>query len=511
MTHERKMGTASNFAPGDSCFPVDRRREIGWLSPFFRILLATLLASACTAADLTDKIDALVEKTPASVHATIGIHVVDLKTGKTLYARNDNRLFLPASNMKLFTAALALERLGPDYHFTTRLVRVPSGDVVLQGGGDPSLSGRVYPYQKDPASSGDPLRAIEEMADQAIAAGLVRVDGDVIGDDQLYPWAPYPPSWTADDVIHEDGAPVSALTLNDNEIALTIQPGEVGDNARISVDPKLEYYAIDNRIVTVAAAGQPNIRVARQPGSRQLLLWGSIPVRAMPVREFVAIDDPALFAACAMYDALTRRGVPIRGQPVARHRPVSGDADPIDGDVLATRTSPPLVEVLQLMTKVSENLHAELMLREVGRVRRRSGTRETGLEELGAFLTQIGTTSDEWRAEDGSGLSRNDEVTPRAMTRLLTHMTASKNADAWLSLLPRGGEDGTLSNRLCCASDTRQVRAKTGTLTRAITLSGYADSKARGRLAFSILVNNYSASTSDVRAWVDTIAMTLVE
>ncbi len=475
------------------------------------LFLATLLATVCAAADLTDKIDALVEKTPAGVRATIGIHVVDLKTGKTLYARNDNRLFLPASNMKLFTAALALERLGPDYRFTTRLVRSTSGDLVLQGGADPSLSARVYPYQKDPETSGNPLRAIEEMADQAIAAGLVRVDGDIVGDDQFYPWSPYPPSWTEDDAIHGDGAPVSALAVNDNQITIVIQPGLPGDNATISIDPPLEYYAIDNRVLTVAAGGQPNIRLARQPGSRQILLWGSIPAKGVPAREAVAVDDPALYAACAMYDALIRRGVPIRGRPVARHRPASGDAAAIEGDVLATRTSPPLVELLQVLAKVSQNLHAELMLREVGRVRRHSGTRENGLEELGAFLTEIGTRPDEWRAEDGSGLSRNDEVTPRALTRLLTYMAASKNAGVWISLLPRGGEDGTLANRLCCASDGWEVRAKTGTLTRAITLSGYAAGKARGRLAFSILVNNYAAPAGDVRAWIDRIAMTLVE
>ncbi|MGH9592796.1 MAG: D-alanyl-D-alanine carboxypeptidase, partial [Bryobacteraceae bacterium] len=186
------------------------------------LLLITLLASGCAAADLPAAIDALADKNPAGARATIGIHVLDLKSGKTLYARNDNRLFLPASNLKLFTAALALERLGPDYRFTTRLVRSASGDLLLQGGGDPSLSGRLYPYRKDPATPSDPLRAIEEMADQAVAAGLVRVNGDIVGDDQLYPWAPYPPSWTEDDAIDATGAPVSAITVNDNQIAVTI-------------------------------------------------------------------------------------------------------------------------------------------------------------------------------------------------------------------------------------------------------------------------------------------------
>src|SRR5262249_52007861 len=161
----------------------------------------------------------------------------------------------------------------------------------------------------------------------------------------------------------------SALTINDNQISLVINPGLPGENAFVSVDPPIEYYAIDNRLVTVNTGGAPTIRIAREPDSRQLLLWGSIPLKIGTIRESVATDDPALFAACAMYDALTRRGIAIRGQPIARHRTVNADTLPVEGDVLATRTSPPLSELLQVLVKVSQNLHTEMMLREVGRVR----------------------------------------------------------------------------------------------------------------------------------------------
>jgi D-alanyl-D-alanine carboxypeptidase/D-alanyl-D-alanine-endopeptidase (penicillin-binding protein 4) len=474
-------------------------------------LLVTVIP--CAAADLAQTIDALMAASPVA-RASVGIQVVNLRTGNALYSRNADRLFLPASNMKLFTAALALERLGPDYRMTTRLVHAPSGDLILVGGGDPSMSGRAYPYQKD-AQATNPLHAIEELADQAVAARIMRVDGDIVGDDQLYPWAPYPPSWTADDMIGEDGAPVSALTLNDNVIALSIHPAaRAGDLAAVSWEPAIEYYAVDNRVLTVAGEKEARIRFTRQAGSRQLLVWGTIPLAGATVREIVAVDDPALFAACALYDALARRGVAIRGRPVARHRAVSEDPWPVDGDVIATRTSPPMVEMLQVIEKVSQNLHAELMLREVARVTRGAGTRESGLQELTAWLANIGIKTEEWRAEDGSGLSRNDQVSPRAVTRLLSHMAASKNGSAFLSLLPVGGEDGTLANRLCCVSDAsaaKQVRAKTGSLTRAVALSGYADSRTRGRLAFSILVNNFAAPQAEVRSWVDKIALTLVE
>ena len=383
------------------------------------------------------------------------------------------------------------------------------------GGGDPSLSGRTYPYQKK-APANNPLQAIEELADQAVAAGIMRVDGDIVGDDQLYPWAPYPPSWTVDDMIGEDGAPVSALTLNDNAVTLAIRPAaRAGDLAAISFEPAIEYYAVDNRVLTVAGEKEARIRLTRLPGSRQILVWGTIPLAGSTAREIVAVDDPALFAACALYDALARRGVAIRGRPVARHRSISPKIPwPIEGDVIATRMSPPMVEMLQVIEKVSQNLHTELMLREVARVTRGVGTRESGLQELAAWLAGIGIKAEDWRAEDGSGLSRNDQVSPRAVTRLLSHMAASKNAAAWVSLLPVGGEDGTLANRLCCVSDAsaaKQVRAKTGTLSRAVALSGYADSRTRGRLAFSILVNNFSAPQAEVRAWVDKLALSLVE
>jgi D-alanyl-D-alanine carboxypeptidase/D-alanyl-D-alanine-endopeptidase (penicillin-binding protein 4) len=163
------------------------------------------------------------------------------------------------------------------------------------------------------------------------------------------------------------------------------------------------------------------------------------------------------------------------------------------------------------MDKVSQNLYAELMLREVARATRRDGAEEAGLAELASFLTAMGAPAGDWRLEDGSGLSRNAMVTPRLMTKLLAHLYASKNRELWMSLLPAGGEDGTLERRLCCFIGGQGIRAKTGSLARGLALSGYADSKAHGTLAFSILVNNFSAPPAAVRQWIDRIATALLE
>ena len=481
---------------------------------FFGTLLfstAVLCLGADPRTELEHRIDRVIRASPLADRSLLGVQVVDLKSGATVFSRNDGRLFLPASNMKLFTTALALERLGPDYRFTTKLVQESTGDLVLAGSGDPSLSGRAYPYRKgqDPDS---PLKAVERLADAAVAAGLTYVAGDVVGDDRLYPWVPYPENWTQDDVIRDYGAPVSALSVADNIVTVTVHPGVQGDDlAVLSLSPAVEYFAIDNRIRTVGKGGGAKVEIWRAAGSRQLILTGTMPLGSAAIHETLAVDDPALFAACALYEALLARGVRIQGSPVARHRLASDSFEPVAGATLAILTSPPMAELLQVVDKVSQNLHAELMLRETGRVKGAGATREAGLDVLFDFLKEAGAPAEDFRMDDGSGLSRNAEVTPRLVARLLTYMNGSSNRERWLALLPVGGEDGTLAHRLCCVSDAKLVRAKTGTLARAIALSGYADSRSNGRLAFSILVNNFNAPASAVQAWVDKIALALVE
>ncbi|HSR09661.1 MAG TPA: D-alanyl-D-alanine carboxypeptidase/D-alanyl-D-alanine-endopeptidase [Bryobacteraceae bacterium] len=465
------------------------------------VVALACVAAACPAADLDQRLDALTSETRALGFA--GIQVVEATTGKILYSKNADRLFLPASNLKILTSALALERLRPDYRFTTRVVREASGNVVLVGSGDPSLSARAFPYNKEQPPA-PPLQAIEQLADAIAAHGVERIDGDIVGDDRLFPWDPYPPSWTEDDTLRDYGAPVSALSLDDNTVTVSISP------ATLTLAPAFEYLTIDNRVRTAARGTESAVHARRVARSTQWQLTGAIS-SGRTVIEILPVDDPALFAASALYDALTRRGIAIHGRPVARHRALGEPYATAEGQELATRISPPLAELLQVMDILSVNLHAELLLREVGRVTRGEGSTAAGLAEMSAYLTGIGAQPGDWRLEDGSGLARNTLVTPRLLTHILAREAQSADGALWTSLLPAGGEDGTLSRRLCCMSGGRGIHAKTGTLSRALALSGYADSATHGQLAFSILVNDFQAPPAEVTAWIDKIATALLE
>ena len=490
-----------------------------------RAILLFWLALPLAAAGPAARIQRFLDASPAARAAFWGVRVVDLDQNRVVFDRNANRLFLPASNAKLFTTAMALMRLGADYRFETRVLadREPGSDgcvasIRLVGGGDPNLSGRAIPYRKD-SPAGDPLEAIEDLARQVIAHGVRCVNGDVVGDDTAYVWEPYPDGWGTDDSLWDYGAAVSALSINDNSLTVTVLPGERGnDPGRILLTPPLEYYQIDNRVRTAPRA-ERKIVVNRLPGSRQLRIWGAIPPDDPGDTELLGIDDPALYAAYALRDALARRGIAIRGEARARHLFPNEVADlkngpapgPEPGVELARRESAPLLEDLRITDKVSQNLHAEMALRAVARARRHIGSREAGLAELQAFLDDAAIERDTYTFADGSGLSRLDLVSPATVVRLLTYLYRSPVREQWMSLLPVGGRDGTLHARFAGSPAAGRIRAKTGSLSHVSALSGYARRKNGKMLAFSILVNNYGGPASGVTAAIDRICRLMVE
>ncbi len=495
------------------------------MTKYAAILLALAGLGWVRAATLAERIEELIASSPAAKGAFWGIQAVDLAHGTLLVEKNADRFFVPASNTKLFTTALALSRLGPDFTFQTRVLgpapdasgRV-SGDLCLMGGGDPNLSARAIPYQKGPVT-GDPLSALQDLAGQIAARGVTRIDGNIVGDDTWYVWEPYPPGWAEDDPLYDYGAPVSALSLHDSTQILHAGPGlRAGDPAALTLKPAVEFYDIDNRIRTVPAGGERAIHYHRAAGSMKLELWGSVPLESAGEDLLLGVEDPARFAALALRQALEERGIPVYGRAVARHQYPNEVPDPLQGfepaaaggTELARRVSAALLEDLRITDKVSQNLHAELALRAVARARRNIGSREAGLAELKEFLAEAGIAADQYGIHDGSGLSRQNLVTPSTVVKLLRYMYRPATRANWISLLPVGGEDGSLGNRFTAPEIAHRVRAKTGSVAHVSALSGYLERHNGDQVAFSILVNNFNGPAAEVRSVMDRICALLV-
>jgi D-alanyl-D-alanine carboxypeptidase/D-alanyl-D-alanine-endopeptidase (penicillin-binding protein 4) len=496
------------------------------------MVVALLVASSgllLGGASLQADIDELLVR-PIARQAFWGVHVRDLDSGEILYDHSGEKLFVPASNAKLFSTALGLVRLGPDYQFTTTVVSTTAptpdglvtGDLVLVGGGDPNLSSRVIPYNPRKAFEKDPMVPLAELARQIAEAGVRRVVGNLIGDDSRYVRQNYGEGWSWQDTNWGYGAPVGALCFNDNQIEILVQPDSVaGRPARLTLRPDISYYGLENRsrTATTRTVAQ-NLELEREPGTRRVALWGEISIRSVGRTFSVAVDDPGLFAAFALRSELEKRGVTITGEVLSRHawpwehhglKRASFPRKAPEGQQVASIQSARLVEGLRVINKDSQNLHAEMLLREVGFVIRNVGSYEAGLEELEDFLMEAGLNKREFEFVDASGLSRKDLVSPAGTVQLLTHMWNSPHRNDYLETLPVAGEDGTLDWRFSRTTARGRIRAKTGTLGHVTALSGYATTENGRNLAFSIYVNNFSVAGSYIRSLVDRIVVAMIE
>jgi D-alanyl-D-alanine carboxypeptidase/D-alanyl-D-alanine-endopeptidase (penicillin-binding protein 4) len=493
-------------------------------------------------------------------HWGIAVTAMD---GSPIYSLNEGQLFQPASNTKLYTTAAAMALLGPATTFETRIVArgvmegttALKGDVVLVGAGDANLSGRAIPYVAPaarpkpepgapPLPEVDPLRYLEAMADQVAATGLKVVNGDIVGDDTLFLWEPYAQDWSIDDTVWGYGAPVSALTINDNQIKVTVTPAATaGQPATVVVDPSVpSYYTLDVSVTTGEKKSGDHVQMERALGSRVLRVYGSIAVDAPPDEEEVAIHDPAEYAAVALKGMLEKRGIVVTGRARAAHR-ISTDAEgfvtqlkdvgrehdflksgmvkatclqsppPVTEEkILATHRSVAVVDDVTVTNKVSQNLHAELLLHDLGKkMACDGGSTVDGARLVRAFLEDAGVDKDDFVFFDGSGLSGHDLVTPRATARLLQYASAQPWFADWKKSLPVGGADGSLIERFGKAPLKDHVFAKTGTLGEARALSGYLECASGKTVIFSIMVGNHMPQTTKDRETMDKIVAAIAE
>ena len=536
------------------------------LLPLLLLLSGQLIAApapakrAAARQSLSQRIKAILGQEPLN-RAYWGIHVVDLDTGRVLYSQNAAQLFVPASNAKLFTTAAVLSLAGPEYRFRTTVETQGKldaagrlhGDLVVVGRGDPNISGRVLPYAVKTERAPPHTQVLEAMANDVAASGLKIVDGDLIGDDTFYSPERYGPGWPQDDLLGIDGAPISALTFNDNLVFINILPGEhEGDKALVTLEPDTSYYEFDNHIVTTPAGSTRKIGIDRAAGAKRVVLWGSMPVGDSGMKEPLAIEDPALFTAELFRTMLERRGITITGKAKARHPDVAqffdppvqmqaGQPQPAQAEatqnnvapeaaghgccmrensaasqsapaplVLAEHTSLPFLEDVRVTNKTSQNLHAELDFRLVSKLSGTGGSLAGGAAAVKQFLLQAGLTQDEFLLVDGSGLSRRDLVTPAAVVRLLTYAAHQPWGKAYEGTLPIAAVDGSLSERFLNSAAAGLVHAKTGTLSHVNALSGYGQTLRGKRFVFSIFCNNHNLPSSKVIAAIDSIVELLV-
>jgi serine-type D-Ala-D-Ala carboxypeptidase/endopeptidase (penicillin-binding protein 4) len=531
---------------------MPRRRLVARLLPIVLLLVAPLLAAPVK--PLADRI-ADVLSAPDLARGFWGIEVVSLSsqktspktsdktTGETLYSQNADKLFTPASNTKLFTTAAALALIGPDYKFRTTVETTGTldrygrlnGDLVLVGHGDPNLSGRELPYDLKTQRNDDPIQALEALADALVQKGVKFIDGDIVADDSYFAFERYGEGWSQDDLLWADGAPVSALTVNDNVVFVNILPADrPGEKAFVNVKPFADYYRLDNRIITTPAGTGRKFFVDREPGSTLLTLWGNMPLDDAGANEALAVEDPAEFAAGLFRQLLEKRGIVVYGHQRTRHtelatlstfsvtaiapsrggRDNDGQSRPLRNEqpiTLASYESKPLLQDVRVINKVSQNLHAEILLRLLGRERGNAGTIEGGLEVLRGFLTQAGISSDQYLFYDGSGLSRQNLVTPHAVVQLLQYCETQPWGAAYKATFPISGVDGSLTDRLNSPRLQNRIMGKTGSLGGVKTLSGYATTDSGQVVVFSILSNNFNLPSKRVTDAIDQLVEAIVE
>ncbi len=466
--------------------------------------------------DLAKRIESLIEESDGT--ARWGISIVSMADGSKIYERDGDKLFTPASNMKIYTTGVALDLLGVDYRWRTSVYANAQPDANGRVRGDLILYGRGAPDLV--ASSKDENRgSLAKLADDLYARGVRSIGGNVIGDESYFRGDPLGDGWQWTDLQWYFGAEASALSINGNEVDINFVPsGKAGESIVRTSDTE-GYVTVQNHMSTVGdRSAQPTIGVHRGLSDNNIKVWGEFVPGSKGFGARLSVHQPALWAAKLFGRALKTRGIQVDGQTLSRdsHVPPSQRFDPSHSVELAFVQSQPLGEIAKKTNKESNNLFAELILRTLGRERgemspspqglgRERGDDESGLAVIRLWLERYGISTTHLALHDGSGLSRLDLVTPETNARFLLSLSKTNVGLVFRESLPTAGRDGTLAGRLKTLSDS--VSAKTGSLTYDNSLSGYLTTSKGQLFTFSIMCNDQTGSVNSIRVIDQIVAL----
>jgi D-alanyl-D-alanine carboxypeptidase/D-alanyl-D-alanine-endopeptidase (penicillin-binding protein 4) len=441
---------------------------------------------------------------PGVSRGTWGIVVESLTRDERLFEHNANMFLVPASVAKVVAVAAGVEGVGWSHTFETTLQAtapvvdgVLQGDLIVTGSGDPSIGGR----------GGDDFTS---WADALKAAGIRRIDGRVIGDDDAFDDPRPGAMWAWDDLGYTSGSLYGALNFAENRMTVTVTPGRAeGGAVSLGVEPFAAERPLGNRVVTGAAGSMALIWPEQRPGEYFLTIAGSLPAGSAPVRMNVSAGNPTFWFASVLRNRLQREGIEITGAAFDIDD-VLPKPDMASRRVLHAHRSRPLADVTTPLMKDSINIYAEAVLR-LSSGPTGGRTNDDALEAIRLKLPSWGLPPDAMQVVDGSGLSRRDAIAASTVVTLLKRLYDSSGESPWMKGLPIAGRDGTLQNRLRGTAAEGNLLGKTGTMSNIRSLAGYVRTRGGEPLAFTIMVNNFEGTGAQAQAAIDAIAVRLAE
>ena len=468
-----------------------------------RIFVIVVVCFICplflTAADhpgteIGEKLDQVFND-PSFQRAFWGVKVVSLDTGEVIYERNAHKLFVPASNMKILTAAAVLTLLGEDYAFRTPVTSsgkisggVLKGDLIVVGSGDPTMGARFTGNNHANALSGDPWSAFAGWAENLKKLDIHSIEGDIIGNDHFFEQVDFGDGWSWDDLNYAYSAGFGALQFNETSAYIEIRPGkEIGSSAEARLIPQLESMSVESSLQTVNPECEIEVTVSRE--GRKFYLSGQVPSGTGIFYQTVALPGPTGYFLDMLRETLEKNGIRVTGK--------SMDCDDLDScdqsgeRTLFIHTSLPMKDILSVLLEISQNQYAETLFRLLDKKEQDKGD-EGAVKTMEGLLSSMGVPSDAYEISDGSGLSRTNLLAPDTIVRVLQYMYRHSHGQQFMEMLPESGVKGTIKGRMTGTRASEKVYAKTGTLSWVRALSGYLKTEKGETLAFSMLVNNYN-------------------